>query len=189
MGDSNKQYKGQTLIIDGSRSGADVPQSKISYNATGFAEYFGDAKFGVSEDASKWYIEKFIYDAVGNVTDCKTAVNQIYSGIATVTIDATSDPIMLVTITGLPQALLDILNANDVINLTTPANLNKLQGNITAIDKATGIFTVEVGAGTGIIDEALAVIGATDCIFILNKDEIKPFSKRVWSLRSQYIYQ
>lgn len=188
MGDSNKRFKGQTLVLDGSRSGADIPQSKISYNSSHNAEYFGDSKFGASEDSPKWYIEKFMYNSAGNVVDCVTAINQIYSGVATVTVDSSGDPSILVTIVGLPQTLLDILHSNDIMNLTTVTNVNKIQGTITNIDKTTNIFTVLVGT-SGIVNETSTIISATDCIFTLNNVEVKPFNKRVWSLRAQYLYK
>lgn len=189
MSDRGKEYRGQTLIIDGSRSGADIPHTKISYDCNGNSEYFGDSKYGVSEDSPKWYIEKLIYDCWGNVTDIVTATNEIYSGIVTLNIDSSSQPFVIVNITGLNQVLLDIINIGDSLNITTPLNLNKIQGTITALNRATNNFTIHVPTVSGIVDELGVVTGATDCIFALKNDDTKPFNKRTWSLRNQYIYK
>lgn len=185
-----KKYKGQELIIEGSRSGADVASTKLDYNASCQVEYIAEAKFGSSEDAAAWYLEKISYDVDENATDIQIATNKIYTGIITIDVDITTNtPDITVTLTGLAAALKHTIFANDQVNITTVVNGSKIQGIIKSWDKQTNTMVIDVAGVTGIVAESGTVLGATDFIITLNNPSTKDFAKRVWSLRTQYIYQ
>lgn len=184
----NKRYKGQDLLIEGSRSGAEVASTQLAYNASNQVEYIGEAKFGTSDKAPNWYIEKITYDVSENATNIQTAINKIYTGIITIDIDITSNaPNLTIKLTGLDQNVKDLININDSINLTTIINGNLIQGNIIDYNKITDIMIIDHIVSA--VAETGTVLGATDFMITLNSPIAKDFNKRVWDLRTQYIYQ
>ena len=70
-----KEIRGQTLVVEGSRSGASTIQSKLAYDAAFNLEFVGESKFGTLETDNKWYLERLFYDAAFNLIDIKTASN------------------------------------------------------------------------------------------------------------------
>lgn len=189
MGSSNnsangKEFKGQTLILEGSRSGESIPRFEASYNSTGNLEYAGESKFGSLTTDNKWYLEKLIYNSTGNLIRSITAINQIYTGSATVDIDTvTNAPFVTITFTG---GDLDSLNVKDDVRLVTGSN--DIQGIVTSFNRATGVFIVDTG-GVAATPEVGVAIGATDCLITMKHPETKPFNRRIWDKRTQYVYE
>jgi len=185
MADRGKELKGQTLVVEGSRSGADTIVSKQAYNTAYCIEFAGEAKFGTLENAPFWYIEKFEYGAAYELENIKTAVNKIYVRPSSIDIDiTTSAPNVDVILT---DGIIEMIKIKDSIRLITPNN--NVSGIIIAINKITKVLTVDVSGTTGAVNEVGAVIGNEDMLVTLNHPENKPFNKRIWSLRELYVYE
>lgn len=180
----SKEYKGQAVVLEGSKSGESLPVFKMAYTSVGDIEYFGEAKYETSELKRKWFIEKVEYDVNYNVIARKTAINKIYSGAGTVTIDVdTNDPLITLTI----NAEISQISVNDDIWLTIASESVDVSGIITEI--SGNVMKVNVQGQTGIVNKTGIAVGATDCIFQLNHPDTKDFAKRVWNLRELYIYE
>jgi hypothetical protein len=179
-----KRYKGQTVIVEGSKTGADVFRTKIAYDTAFNPEFFGDAKYGTKTSAGNWYIEKVIYDAAFNATDFLTATNKLFIKPQQVDIAQNGQQVDI-TFTN-PTDALGCINNKDGIYLIT-AN-NNIQGIIVGYDRGTQTITVDNG-NAAVTDETNATVNDEDAILTLNDESTKPFDKRVWDLRESYIYE
>jgi len=182
-----KEYKGNQVVIEGSKTGEEVFVTKCAYNSLQNLEFIAEAKFGTKDSMPKWYLEKFDYDSCCNLTQILTATNQLYSNINEIIIDKDiNNPNITIIFNDLHEDILSNLNEKDAINLTTLLNDNKIQGMILSIDRINSKIIVEVGNNT-IVNETV-LINDKDLIFTLNHPSTKPFNKRMWSLRKNYIY-
>ena len=169
MGDRGKELKGQTLVVDGSRSGASIPATQLAYDSAFNVEYVGEAKFDVPNSDNKWYIERFFYDAAFNVIDIRPALNIINLPSFTY---SDGD----ITLTGdLISEVLLIVNLNDRIELT---------------DSTGAILTGAVNSiSNPIISTGLGTFTPETIRITLEGRNAKEFSKRVWNLRTSYVYR
>ena len=169
MSDRGKEIKGQTLTIDGSRSGASIPITQLAYDSAFNVEYVGEAKFGTPNSDNKWYIERFFYDAAFNVIEVRPALNRI--SLLNFTY-ANGD----ITLTGdLISQILTVVNVNDSILLTDSSGAS-LTSTVSSISNPI------ISTGLGDFDPVSIAV-------TLEGRNAKEFSKRIWDLRNLYIYQ
>ena len=178
-------YKDQKVIIEGSRSGALVFRTKLSYDSSNNLQYIGESKTDNATDIPQWYIEKLEYDASNNLIDVKVASNQLYSGTGTIDVDTVSEaPNIKLTITTADYSLVE---EGDILQLTTVTNGSLIQGKV--ISRSNNEIILDIEGKTGIVDESGTSLGATDLLYTLNNVNSKDFNQKVWDFRDRYIYK
>ena len=173
-----KEYKGQTLVIDGSRSGASTVVTRLAYDSAFNLELIGEARYGSAETDQYWYIEKLSYDSAFNLTTVQTAQNRRILGPSSVTpTNGVTDDIL--TAPTSPINLFVDIRPGDILETTGPG--------------AEGSFTVLENLGDGIrLDRdinASPAFPANTRTIILNDYVNKDFNKRTWTLRDFYVYE
>ena len=167
-----KEYKGQTLVIDGSKSGASVVITRLSYDSAFNLQFIGEARYGSKESDQYWYLEKLSYDAAFNLESIETAQNvrQLGTTSDTLTFDVDDNT----KFTASEDLFLSDLNVDDTLN-----NLR-----ITAINGRE--FTL---SGTLQPDPMTPTIDASTVTVTLENYVTKDFNKRAWTIRNLYIYE
>ena len=156
-----KEFKGQTLTIDGSRSGASVPITRLAYDSAFNLEYIGESGFGISESDNRWYIEKLAYDSAFNLISIDVSLNRRLLGEVGDTISEMDN------IVSVGDILIFDINVGDRLNASTITEIN----------------------GSDItVSEPLGVTDASEVTVTLEHYTTKDFSKRAWVLRNFYIY-
>ena len=183
-----KEIRGQTLVVEGSRSGASTIQSKLSYDAAFNLQFVGESKFGTLETENKWYLERLFYDAAFNLIDIKTASNTLLMRINSATASAAN----VITLTGERSTILignDIIPSIDLqFSVIQPNDFVRIDGNLLQItskeidgDNFNLILSSSPFAGTG--TETFDEVPIT-----LESPLYKDFNKRSWTLRELYLY-
>lgn len=179
-----KKYKGQTVVVDGSKSGSSIFRTFLAYDSAFNLEYIGEAKHGTSTSSPNWHLEKIEYDAAFNAIRFLTAINRAFLIPGDVDITGTGNGVEIKFNNPLP--LLGCVQSKDAILVKT-AN-NDVQGIIVGYDPGTQTVTVDNG-GQAVVDETNAAVADEDAIITFNSKELKDFDKRIWDLREQYIYE
>ena len=156
-----KEFKGQTLTLDGSRSGASIPITRLAYDSAFNLEYIGESGFGLAESDNKWYIEKLSYDSAFNLNSINVALNKRVLGEVGVSIPST-------------------------ITFTMPDGISIFDLNVG--DKLNNSVITSISARDFTLSAALSVTDANEIIVTLEHYTTKDFSKRAWTLRNFYIY-
>ena len=160
-----KEYKGQTLVIDGSKSGASVVITRLSYDSAFNLQFIGEARYGSKESDQYWYLEKLSYDAAFNLETIETAQNVRQLGTeGTITIDETDG--RMITLPS--QTFISDLNVGDILNNLTIESITGF--NLTL----SGIFTDT---------------NPNEVTVTLENYVTKDFNKRAWTIRNLYIYE
>ena len=178
-----KEYKGQTLVIDGSRSGASTVATQLAYDSAFNLEFIGEARYGSADTDPYWYIEKLSYDSAFNLTTIQTAQNRrilappptffavVDDGFA-IRLFATPSPDDINPFLDVkPGDQLFFARSTLQISVTIVENLG---------DKLT--FDTFVNAGG-------AAQLSQNLILTLNDYTTKDFNKRLWAYRDLYEYE
>ena len=178
-----KEIRGQTLVVEGSRSGASTIQSKLAYDAAFNLEFVGESKFGNLETDNKWYLERLFYDAAFNLIDIKTASNTFVMRINSAIAQSTNTLVL----TGETST---VLIGNDVvpsinlqfesINVNDFIVIDGMQSQVVAKD--TTDFTITLSS------DILTSPSYDEVSIIIESPLYKDFNKRSWTLRELYIY-
>ena len=181
-----KEYKGQTLVVDGSKSGASVVITRLAYDSAFNLEFIGEARYGSSESDLYWYIEKLSYDSAFNLISIETAQNKriLASQMATIsqntiTVDTSGFVGDLFPGTPITETFEDtdgnVTNANSysVVSSTT---VTDNQGVVTG-------YTITLDGNTSPTQTEASLY-----IVSLEDYTVKDFNKRAWDARVLYEY-
>ena len=157
-----KEYKGQTLVVDGSKSGASVVITRLSYDSAFNLQFIGEARYGSKETDQYWYLEKLLYDSAFNLETIQTAQNRrLLSTTGTLIINVNE-------VTVPADTFLSDLNIGDTLNNLSIISINGL------------IIT---------LSGPLTVTNSNEVTVILENYVTKDFNKRAWTIRDLYIYE
>ena len=181
-----KEIRGQTLVVEGSRSGASTIQSKLAYDAAFNLEFVGESKFGTLETDNKWYLERLFYDAAFNLIDIKTASNTFIMRINSAQIDIAN----VLTLTGERSTVLignDVTPSIDLqFNAIQPDDFVRIGDNLLQIISKEidgDDFNLTLSPNTLTLNQSFDEVSIT-----IESPLYKDFNKRSWTLRDLYIY-
>lgn len=175
-------HKGQKQVVEGSAVGEFYVVPKFAYNCLQQIEYIGEAKVGVEDHTNRHFIQKMIYDCVGNLLRIVTAINRA---------NANSDNINLVPeLEGVVRIQLnngDFTEASekDAIHLKT--STQELMGEIVKKNSDTEVL-VKVDGQTVYVLESNASINKNDLVITFKNENTKDYTKRKWTNRERYFY-
>ena len=156
-----KEYKGQTLVIDGSKSGASVVISRLAYDSAFNLEFSGEARYGSQNSDQHWYIEKLSYDSAFNLVSIETAQNSRLLG---------STGVLVV--------------ADNVVTIPTDTFISDLSVD----DTLNNLRIVSISGQDITLSGPLGTTDPTLVTVVLENYVTKDFNKRAWDLRELYIY-
>jgi len=194
---TDKVYKGQKQIVEGSAIGDFHVIPKFSYNSLQLIEYIGEAKVGLPDTANAHYIQKFIYDAVGNLKRVMIAVNLATAGCTEVSvIPINSHNVRLIAHNGdftdaeHPKEGGGKLKADkDLTLIRLNTGTQQIEGRVIEInDEATEVVIRRNVDTPTITTENNTIIEENKLILTLNSTN-KPYEKRRWVNRKRYIYK
>ena len=158
-----KEYKGQTLVIDGSKSGSSIVVTRLAYDSAFNLEFIGEARYGSAETDQYWYIERLSYDSAFNLVNIETAQNQRALGPAGSAISISGS---VVTVPA--DLFISDLNPGDLLDNIPIVSINGVE------------ITLSGTLGTTV---------ANDVVVTLENYIVKDFNKRAWTIRNLYVYR
>ena len=176
------QHKGQGFVLEGNMAGERIANDKCSYDSMGNLEYAASCKYGTEDMHIKHYIERLVWDSVGNFIRKEVATNRRVVGATDVTVDLSTTQAV---ISGTGADFTEVQNG-DIIFINTPANTNISVKIHEKIDSSSVRIGVE--DSTNLTAEVGTIISAEDLILSLENPSNKDFDKRRWDIRELYIY-
>lgn len=190
-------HKGQKQVVEGSAVGDYHVIPKFAYNSFQQVEYIGEAKVGVADSVNRHYIQKMIYDCVGNLERILIAVNIATAGCTEVSVVPISDyKVKIIAHNGdfaeveYPHRVGSVQKKpSELTGFRLNTGTQVIEGRIIEInDDATEIIVERNIDNPVIVVENNTIINESDLLLTFNSDN-KPYEKRRWTNRTRYIYE
>jgi len=185
----SRTYQAQTVVIEGSKSGAVNPTNKFDKNSIGLVEYVGECAIATNDNANAHYIEKLEYDLIGIIKNIKIATNLTTINASNIKVEDLQSSLLRITILDSEGDFSEV-NVGDSLDLITDFQ-NIAGAEVLEVSNKTVLIKIISSSVFTVTNSEL--ISNENLTVLLNSPKTnglpEEYNKRRWDHRRRYIYR